>query len=384
MACTISSDEEALESLLARRGDIVYSAETSSGARSCETRSEGLALRHRLSTCAARSKGPDPRFATSTTSGTRSVREWIVRHAHGATSRISTRLFWARVPSVPPLAEQRAIAHVLGALDDKIELNRRMSETLEAMARALFKSWFVDFDPVRARAEGRDSDLPGLLADLFPGRLVESELGAIPDGWGVCEFGDVVRNLRDREDPLQSPDAEFWHYSIPAFDDGQRPKVELGESIKSQKSLVPAGVVLLSKLNPEIERVWLVDVQPRERSVCSTEFLVLCPRSPFGRSYVYCLARSSGFRRGLESLVTGTSKSHQRAPVAAILGLPVVRPDEALIARFEKVGGPLLARAIACRRESSTVAAIRDALLPKLVSGELRVAEAEKLVGEVA
>ena len=85
----------------------------------------------------------------------------------------------------PPPAEQRAIAHILGTLDDKIELNRRMNETLEAMARALFKSWFVDFDPVRAKAEGRDPGLPKPLADLFPDRFVDSELGEIPEGWEV-------------------------------------------------------------------------------------------------------------------------------------------------------------------------------------------------------
>ena len=97
--------------------------------------------------------------------------------------------------SIPPLPEQRAIAHILGTLDDKIELNRRMNETLEAMARALFKSWFVDFDPVRAKMTGRDTGLPQNLADLFPDRLVDSELGKIREGWEVKaleEFGDVI------------------------------------------------------------------------------------------------------------------------------------------------------------------------------------------------
>ncbi|MCE2903232.1 MAG: restriction endonuclease subunit S, partial [Gemmatimonadetes bacterium] len=88
-------------------------------------------------------------------------------------------------------SEQRAIAHILGTLDDKIELNRRMSETLEAMARALFKSWFVDFDPVRAKAEGRDPGLPKPIADLFPDRLVDSELGEIPEGWEVGTLADL-------------------------------------------------------------------------------------------------------------------------------------------------------------------------------------------------
>ena len=92
---------------------------------------------------------------------------------------------------LPPLPEQRAIAHILGTLDDKIELNRRMNETLEAMARALFKSWFVDFDPVRATMAGRDTGLPKHLADLFPARLVDSELGKIPEGWIVRTLGDL-------------------------------------------------------------------------------------------------------------------------------------------------------------------------------------------------
>ena len=92
----------------------------------------------------------------------------------------------------PPIAEQRAIAHILGTLDDKIELNRRMNATLEAMARALFRSWFVDFDPVRAKMAGRDTGLPKEIADLFPDRLVDSELGEIPEGWDVSEIGAEV------------------------------------------------------------------------------------------------------------------------------------------------------------------------------------------------
>jgi type I restriction enzyme S subunit len=102
---------------------------------------------------------------------------------------------------VPPLDEQRAIAHILGTLDDKIELNRRMSETLEAMARALFKSWFVDFDPVRAKAEGRDPGLPKEIADLFPDSFEDSELGEIPRGWQVKSIGDLAMSSEPRRAP---------------------------------------------------------------------------------------------------------------------------------------------------------------------------------------
>jgi len=294
------------------------------------------------------------------------------------------------------IPEQQAIACILGALDDKIELNRRMNQTLEAMARAIFKSWFVDFDPVRAKAAVRREHprwaeeqvsraacpkLKPEIAELFPDRLVDSELGEIPEGWRVGKFSDVAEHLRDSENPLDSPDVVFSHFSIPAFDDGQWPKQELGKNIKSLKLRVRPGVVLLSKLNPEIERVWLVDVEPSSQAICSTEFLVLVPRAPHGRAFVYCLARSPLFRQGLVGLVTGTSKSHQRAQVDSILGLAVPTPLESLLSRFEDATKPILTRILECRRESRTLAALRDTLLPKLISGELRVPDAERIVG---
>ena len=275
--------------------------------------------------------------------------------------------------TLPPIGEQRAIAHILGTLDDKIELNRRMSETPEAMARALFKSWFVDFDPVRAKAEGRDPGLPKPLADLFPDSFEDSELGEIPKGWRVGRFGDVAEQLRDQENPLSSPEALYHHFSLPAFDEGQSPRAEYGESIRSQKWGVPTGVVLLSKLNPEIERVWLVDVRHPERAVCSTEFLVLRAQKPFTRSFVYCLTRTPLFRQQIEGLVTGTSKSHQRAQVESILNLSVVVPPSRVVTEFDHSAESLLARTLDCRREGRTLATLRDVLLPQLISGELPV-----------
>ena len=109
---------------------------------------------------------------------------------------------------IPPKSEQRAIAQILGTLDDKIELNRRMNETLEAMARALFKDWFVDFGPVRAKAEGRDAGLPQSLADLFPARVVDSDLGEIPEGWPVETLADrfeAVKGVSYKGSGLEAP-----------------------------------------------------------------------------------------------------------------------------------------------------------------------------------
>jgi len=301
---------------------------------------------------------------------------------------ITTQTFDHWLIPLPPLPEQRAIAHILGTLDDKIELNRRMSETLEAMARALFKAWFVDFEPVRAKTEGRwqrGQSLPGLpahLYDLFPDRLVDSELGEIPEGWSVGTLAEIVELVRDHVNPLSEPASEFLHFSVPAFDEGQWPKLERGEEIKSQKWQVPPGVVLLSKLNPEIERVWLVDVKPDDRAVCSTEFLVLQPKPPYGRAYVYCLTRSPLFRQQIKGLATGTSKSHQRAQPSAILELAAIKPSAPVVPAFDRAAASLLDRTLECRRESRTLAALRDALLPKLIRGEIRVKDAEQFLKE--
>jgi type I restriction enzyme, S subunit len=250
---------------------------------------------------------------------------------------------------VPPTTEQRVIARILGALDDKIELNRRMIATLDAISQTVFESSFGDFC-----------------------------------GQQIGTLSEVALQKRDQENPLDSPDAIFAHFSIPAFDEGQSPTLERGKDIKSIKWQVAPGAVLLSKLNPEIERVWLVDVNASDRAVCSTEFLVLYPREPFDRAYVYCLARSPAFRRQIEALVTGTSKSHQRARVDTIFGLPVVLPKKDAVTKFQKAASPLLERAIACRRESRTLAELRDSLLPKLISGDLRVSELAKIAAAAA
>ncbi|MDE2887858.1 MAG: restriction endonuclease subunit S [Gemmatimonadota bacterium] len=292
--------------------------------------------------------------------------------------------------SLPPLSEQRAIAHILGTLDDRIELNRRMNETLEEMARTLFKSWFVDFDPVRAKAAIRTPPvgerdwtverarayldrMDDRLVDHFPDRLVDSELGKIPEGWQVGRFSDIVSRDRDKVNPASFPKTVFSHFSIPAFDEGQNPKRELGESIKSTKSRVVQDDVLLSKLNPEIKRVWLPNVAPDERAICSTEFLVLQAKPPFQCNYVYCLSLSPFFRRQLESIVTGTSKSHQRAPADAILSLETVIPHRRASEAFETSASKLLQRSMNLRRESRYLAEQRDALLPQLVCGETSV-----------
>lgn len=281
--------------------------------------------------------------------------------------------------TIPPIEDQKSIARILGALDDKIDLNRRTNETLEAIARTLFKSWFVDFDPVRAKAEGRaPAGMDAETAALFPSEFEESEFGEIPKGWRVCEMSSLYDWSKDSLKPSQHLEEEFFHYSIPAFDAGKRPAIELGQDIKSQKFLVYRDCVLVSKLNPMTCRVWLPSNENDGTSICSTEFLVARPKEHTPRSYLYSLFVSAPVRDKLTGLASGTSNSHQRVRPADIDGVRVPQPPEALFKAFDMFVKPYLDLVECNLNQNATLAAIRDALLPRLLSGELLIPAAER------
>ena len=284
---------------------------------------------------------------------------------------------------LPNFDQQRAIAHILGTLDDKIELNRKTNDTLEAMAKALFKSWFVDFDPVRAKAEGRPSGLPAEISDLFPDSFEDSELGEIPSGWAIAEINQIVNLKRDSIDPSVTPDEIFDHYSIPAFDSGKNPAKELGSSIKSQKFLIGDEDLLVSKLNPSIPRIWIPFSSSGRRSICSTEFLVCQASSDVGQAFAYCLASSDSIIEVMTGLAGGTSNSHQRIRPGDFLALDCCIGSQQVRSAFSDVVEPLLRKTLALRSESRSLVSTRDALLPKLISGEIRIPDAEKMLEEV-
>jgi type I restriction enzyme S subunit len=274
---------------------------------------------------------------------------------------------------LPPLAEQKAIAAVLGALDDKIELNLRMNATLEAMARALFQSWFVDFDPVRAKLDGRQpTGLDPAIIALFPNEFEDSELGHIPKSWTAGKVGDIATLSRAAINPGAFPNETFDHFSLPAFDAGRTPKVELGSTIMSNKLVVTPNSVLLSKLNPHIPRIWLPDLHQSRRSVCSTEFIVACSKPGVSREYLFSLFTSSAFASVYGTLVTGTTGSHQRIRSDSVVEMQIVIPPSALIQAFTNIAKPMFDRINRNTEQSRTLANLRDTLLPKLMNGELR------------
>jgi len=276
---------------------------------------------------------------------------------------------------LPPLSEQRAIAHILGTLDDKIELNRRMSETLEEMARALFESWFVRFDSVRAKMEGRDPGLPSDLAALFPDRLVDSEFGEIPEGWSVAALGDVAENPRRSVQPAEiaagTPYIGLEHMprrriALDTWEDAT--------AVESNKFVFRRGEILFGKLRPYFHKVGVAPID----GVCSTDIVVMTPVTSEWFGFVLGHASSVEFVEYTDAGSTGTRMPRTNWGQMAVY--PIVLPPRAIAARFDAMIRPLVERIIANVHESRSLAALRDTLLPKLISGELRAKDAERLV----
>jgi len=277
---------------------------------------------------------------------------------------------------VPPPNEQRAIAHILGTLDDKIELNRRMNETLEAMARALFKSWFVDFDPVRAKAEGRDPGLPQPLADLFPSRLVASELGEIPEGWEVgCVDDDFELTMG------QSPPGETYNEAgegVPFF----QGSTDFGFRFPTRRvyctaptRLAKVGDALISVRAP------VGDINMASED-CAVGRGVAAARHKSGsRSFSYQFMRSleEVFARfEAEGTVFGSIGKKDFHAIRCVL------PPRDLVREYERHMSPVDGRVELNEHESRTLSALRDTLLPKLISGELRLKDTARFIGECA
>ncbi len=275
--------------------------------------------------------------------------------------------------------EQRAIAYILGTLDDKIELNRQMNATLEAVARALFKSWFVDFDPVCAKADGRDPGLPQHLAALFPDAFEDSELGEIPEGWRTGHLGDVAENPRRGVQPEEIvPSTPYI-----ALEHMPRRSIALSEwsdadALESNKFEFKRGEILFGKLRPYFHKVGVAPVD----GVCSTDILVVAPTQPEWFGFVLGNVSSVDFVEHTNAGSTGTKMP--RTNWQHMTRYELALPPPALAAAFNTRVQLPIDRIIKNIHESRTLAALRDALLPKLISGELRVKDAERIIGERA
>ena len=301
---------------------------------------------------------------------------------------------------LPKKEEQRAIAHILGTLDDKIELNRKTNENLEGIAKALFKSWFVDFDPVRAKAEGRSTGLPNEISELFPDSFEETELGEIPRGWNPTCLDDITEFViggdwgkSEQSDEFPASMLCIRGADIPDLQDfghGKMPARFLKESSAQKRSLRHGDIVFeISGGSPtqSTGRPVLVEKQIIEKFksplTCSNFCRLIRPCSLDHSRYIYHHLRRSYDCGEMFMYETGTTgiKNFGYKHYASSRFFPL--PGERLLAAFSSVIGDLRQKCHLSGSENSTLASLRDALLPRLISGELRVPDAEKMLEEV-
>lgn len=324
---------------------------------------------------------------------------------HGTGVLPTSQIQSIQIP-IPPIFVQRQVSGLLRAIDDQITLNNQINITLESMAQALFKSWFVDFDPVidnalaagnsipeslKARAETRAAlgdqrrPLPDHIRQEFPDRFVVSEeMGWVPEGWKIAPLSQIAALKTQSAHPGREPDKVWTHFSIPAFDDEMNPSYDLGETIKSGKYEVPKTAILASKLNPQFPRIWMPDVADENSSVCSTEFMPFVPKDPAERPYIYSLFCSDIMQSEISNRVTGSTGSRQRVKPKEIAELPVLTPSQSLRLAFCDIACSFFEKKSVVQLENLALQKLRDTLLPKLLSGELRVPEAERKLEEVA
>jgi type I restriction enzyme S subunit len=302
------------------------------------------------------------------------IRSFAVSQMSGSSGRqrVPTSALSALDVPVPPLPEQRAIAHILSTLDDKIELNRRMNATLEAMARALFKSWFVDFDPVRAKMEGRDTGLPPDVAARFPDRLVESELGEVPAGWEVGTIGLCAALNPEIWSKSTAPSAiEYVDLSNTKWGRIEATvRYEWADAPSRAQRVLRCGDTIVGTVRPGNGSYALIT---EDGLTGSTGFAQLRPHRPEYQEFVYLAVTAADSIETLAHLADGAAYPAVRPDV--VLATPVVLADFQVMAHFTRITQPLLLATAQNERESRTLAALRDALLPKLLSGEIRVGD---------
>jgi type I restriction enzyme S subunit len=284
--------------------------------------------------------------------------------------------------TLPSIAEQRAIAHILGTVDDKIELNGRMNETLEVMGHALFKSWFVDFDPVRAKAEGCDPGLPEPLADLFPASFEDSELGEIPKGWSATPLYNIARYINGATYAAFQPNDErrgLPIIKIAELKAGVTTQTKFSDVQMPEKYRIAEGEILFSwSGNPDTSIdtfVWSEGAGWLNQHI----FRVLPPH-PYERAFVLSTLKT------LRPVFAEIARNKQTTGLGHVTAedmkrLLVARPDDRVLLAWSKLASPLHERTYQNSLEIGQLSKVRDTLLPKLISGELRVADPGRFLG---
>ena len=275
---------------------------------------------------------------------------------------------------VPPLPEQRAIAHVLVTLDDKIELNRKMNQTLEEMARAIFKDWFVDFGPTRAKVEGREPYLPAEVWGLFPDRMVESELGEIPEGWEVKALSEIS-NLNPESWSRRNSPVHVEYVDLANTKWGLIESTQFfhwNDAPSRARRILRSGDTIVGTVRPGNGSYSLIG---NDGLTGSTGFAVLRPLRSHFRELVYLSATAPDNIERLARRADGAAYPAVRPEIVSETKVPMPTAETKVLDWFSTIVGTILDKMESAKAESRTLAIQRDALLPKLVSGEMQISE---------
>ena len=359
-----------------RQGDVIMTSEAPLGELAYLSDSVDWALGQRLFAIRTRSDKLYGRFLYYALQTAR-VRDDIAGRASGTTVQgiRQTELRRVKVP-VPSLPVQIEVATTLGALDDRIDLLRQTNTTLEAVAQALFKSWFVDFDPVHARAEGREPEaMDAATAALFPGEFEESELGLIPKGWKAGTLDVVCSNVRRQAKPETLP-LETPYIGLEHMPRKSIALSEWGEAhgLASGKFWYEEGDVLFGKLRPYFHKVGLAP----NSGICSTDILVVRPLDPSWSGFAAMHLCSTAIIDYATQLSNGAKMP--RTSWRDIAAYKIAVPDKKAAAAFNEIAKPMFDRILVNIHAMRRLADLRDTLLPRLISGKLRLPDAEREV----
>ena len=287
---------------------------------------------------------------------------------------------------LPPLPEQRAIAHILGTLDDKIELNRRMNQTLESMARAIFQDWFVDFGPVRAKLESQDPYLPPKLWDLFPEDLMDSELGEIPEGWEVKRIEDVAEHVRMGPFGSSIKVSTFVNDGIPIIsgqhlngtllEDGGYRFITEEHAARLAKANVRRGDVIFTHAGNIGQVAYIPETSQYDRYVISQrQFYVRCGTSEISPIFLVHYFKTQEGQHQLLANTSSTGVPSIARPVTYLRSTQLCVPPKALWSTFHAMATNFLRIVGRNTAEHRVLTSQRDTLLPRLISGELRIGD---------
>ena len=363
-----------------REGDVVITTEAPLG-EVAQLGSERVALAQRLIALRGKDGLLDNGFLKFLMQSAQVQDQLLARSSGTTVFGIKQSELRKIILSLPPIEEQRAIAHILGTLDDKIELNRRMNETLEAMARAIFKSWFVDFDPVRAKAAGRDPGMPRSFTDLFPASFEDSELGEIPTGWRALKLGNKVVTILGGTPSRAEP--AYWGGSIPWINSGKANefRVTIPSEFITEEGLASSATKLLPSRTTiiAITGATLGQISLTEIETCANQSIVgVLGTAELPNEFIYFWTKEH-----IEELLAWkTGGAQQHINKNNINNLPVLLPSESVILAYIAEVRCVFDRIKVNCEESHTFAALRDSLLPKLISGELRLKDAERCIGK--